>query len=534
MVKPEDFLAAQRVRALRPQAAERIWAALEQVRLGARAGLLDALVLDGLLTLPQANEVGAAVAAEVARRAQQTYVEVVVGAGVPAEQVAACGRHARGARALGTALVQTGLLAPDRETQLRREAAERFRLDLERAAAEAWPLGAPLGAPARAGSPGPDTRPYAAGEVAAEPTDLRERPTDAFEPEALAARLDLQDRPTDAFDSATLAARLAGDELGPTDALDSAILVARLPDHQPPGPEPFVVPPGVDARDPRVGDRVGAFTIAGRVGAGAMGVVYLARDPERPALPVALKVLPPTASESAKGRFKREILANGFFDHEGALGIYDAGQTEGGEHFLAMEYFAGRDLGRTLQEHGRLPPAAAISVAIRVLETLAAAHQAGVVHRDVKPDNILVAPGGGDVRLMDFGIAIIRDLGEFAGQVFQSFGTGQVTGTPEYVSPEQASGMEVGPASDLYSLACVLFQCLAGRLPFESETPTGFVTQHIMEDAPVLAAIAPHTAALPSELHALLARAFEKDPDDRPSDEAALAILRSVQATLVR
>jgi serine/threonine protein kinase len=282
-----------------------------------------------------------------------------------------------------------------------------------------------------------------------------------------------------------------------------------------PAPPRFPIPDWIDTADPKVGQNLGRYRIVGRIGAGAMGVVYFAEDPEKTERPVALKVLNEQATEEAKGRFKREILANGFFSHPGAIDVWDAGQIEGGRHYLAMEFFDGQDLEQILENEPKLDPARAVSLSKQVFETLAAAHDAGIIHRDVKPSNILVSFDGATAKLMDFGIAIVRDLGEFEGQVFKSLGDG-ATGTPEYMSPEQASEDKLTSASDIYSMALVLYRTLSGRLPYESETAHGFMSCHMLETPLPLVKAAPATKSLPKELHALLDRAFDKTPDNRP------------------
>ena len=294
-----------------------------------------------------------------------------------------------------------------------------------------------------------------------------------------------------------------------------------------PGPA-FRIPSRVDMSDPRTGKQLAKHRILGRIGAGAMGVVYLADRQEEPTRPVAIKLLPPNAEKDAKGRFKREILANGFFSHPGALDVYDAGKTEGGYHYLAMEFFDGSDLDDLLSEAGKLSPAASVRLAQQVFQCLGAAHEAGVIHRDIKPSNLLVDAELSEIRLMDFGIALIKDLDGFADQVFKTM-EGGVTGTPEYMSPEQAAGENLGPASDLYSMGVVLYHMLSGRLPFESETSSGFMTCHMIEDPlPILKA----NSALkgqPKELLELVDRLLEKNPKKRPTapeiDEVLSAVL---------
>ncbi|MCO5168100.1 MAG: serine/threonine protein kinase [Planctomycetes bacterium] len=278
----------------------------------------------------------------------------------------------------------------------------------------------------------------------------------------------------------------------------------------------FAIPPWVDVGDPRVGERVGGrFQVVGRVGAGGHGVVLLAFDPAAPGRPLALKLLPRGAGAQAVGRFKREALANSLFHHPGALEVVDAGQTEDGEHFLVVEFFDGQDLARALELRGRLRPAEALGVARRALEVLEAAHTQGVIHRDVKPENVLVSLDLARVKLMDFGIALVRDLGEFDDRVFHTVGP-DVVGTPRYMSPEQAASEALAPTTDLYSVGLVLYELLTGAFPYESDSPLGYLACHITEDPRPLAAACPEAARWPAALHDLVMRLLQKDPDDRP------------------
>ncbi len=287
----------------------------------------------------------------------------------------------------------------------------------------------------------------------------------------------------------------------------------------------FPIPEWVNTNDPLVGTGVGKYRILGRVGAGAMGTVYLSDADEREQ-PICLKLLSGRATPEAQARFKREILANSFFSHENVIDVYDAGVTPKGRYFLAMEFFDGGDLEHLLKSEGSISLRQTLMIARQILLALEGAHGAGIVHRDVKPANILVAPGGTTAKLMDFGIALIKDLGEFKEKVFES-DAGGVTGTPEYLAPEQAFRDPVGPASDLYSLGMVIYRCIAGRLPFECETVTGWVSSHMTEDPLPLAKAAPD-AEFPSALQTLLDRLFVKDPKRRV--QSAKVVLEALDA----
>jgi Protein kinase domain len=293
-------------------------------------------------------------------------------------------------------------------------------------------------------------------------------------------------------------------------------------------PPQFDVPDWIDTSVPQVGRNVGPYRVLGRIGGGGMGEVYLVDGPEDPTRPVALKVLNVVDRDQladAQGRFKREILANGFFGHPHMIDAYDAGQTPDGRQYLAMEFFDGQDLAQVLETETQLSPSRAVLVCSQIFEVLTAAHDAGIVHRDVKPENILISRDGTAARLMDFGVAVIRDLGEFEGMVFRTV-EGGATGTPEYMSPEQAAGDKCLGPSDLYSMGLVLYQCLSGRLPFFSETSGGYMTQHMLEDPLPLAKASAATKSLPKELHQLLDQLADKDPDKRPSGTRVVKVLQ--------
>ncbi len=296
-----------------------------------------------------------------------------------------------------------------------------------------------------------------------------------------------------------------------------------------PGPA-FRIPHSVDMSDAKTGKQVGDYRILGRIGAGAMGTVYLVDTQSEPEKPIALKLLPKDAGSDAIGRFKREILANSFFSHPGALDVYDAGQTDQGYHYLAMEYFEGEDLEQVLEAAGKLPVKTALELARQVYTTLGAAHESGVVHRDVKPSNVLVDKDYSNARLMDFGIAIIKELDTFEQKVFHTI-EGGVTGTPEYMSPEQAAGETLTPSSDLYSMGVVLYHMLSGRLPFESETSGGVITRHMIEAPLPLTKADSSLKGQPKELSQLVDRLLDKNPAKRPD---LAEVLGTIDAVLPR
>ena len=208
--------------------------------------------------------------------------------------------------------------------------------------------------------------------------------------------------------------------------------------------------------------RIGKYEIVSRVGRGAMGVVYHARDPmlERD---VALKVMLPqiAGDPDQKGRFEREARAVAKIVHPNVLTVFDLGYHHDGSPYIAMELLKGQDLLHTLRHKPALPLERKIDIVIQLLDGLACAHQAGIVHRDVKPANVFLTVDG-TVKIMDFGVARFT--------MSSTTGTGAVMGTADYMSPEQVQGAKVDGRTDLWSVGCVLYQLLTGHRPFTGES----------------------------------------------------------------
>jgi WD40 repeat protein/tRNA A-37 threonylcarbamoyl transferase component Bud32 len=276
--------------------------------------------------------------------------------------------------------------------------------------------------------------------------------------------------------------------------------------------------------DPRVGTQLAGYRIESLLGWGGMSVVYLAED-LRLKRRVALKLLASglAEDESFRDRFLRESELAASIDHPNIVPIYEAGATED-LLFIAMRYVEGRGLNERLH-HGRLEPADAIGLLAQVASALDAAHARGLVHRDVKPSNVLVDPGarpdGSDhVYLADFGLT--RRVSEEAG----IGDDGHLMGTIDYVAPEQIAGEEVDGRADVYSLGCVLYECLVGQPPFRRDSDLAIVFAHLEAESPAPSAERPE---LPAALDGVIARALAKDPEQRyPScrelARAALAV----------
>jgi DNA-binding beta-propeller fold protein YncE len=262
--------------------------------------------------------------------------------------------------------------------------------------------------------------------------------------------------------------------------------------------------------DPRIGTRLAGYRIEALLGRGGMSVVYRAEQ-ARPRRYVALKLLSPGLAENDafRQRFLRESELAAATDHPNILPVYDAGEA-GGVLYIAMRYVEGVDLKVLLAREGRLEPGRALAIAGQVAGALDAAHTLGLVHRDVKPGNILLAAGGtagGEhAYLADFGLTKRADSAS------QLTVAGQVLGTVDYVAPEQIEGERVDGRADQYSLACVLFECLTGSVPFPRETELAVLWAHVQQPPPRLSAVA---TDLPPRLDAAVARALAKPPGDR-------------------
>ena len=492
MLTFDDLLAARIV--MRDQASLGlvVLSGLEALRVGEGRGLLLGLTAAGKLSLEQAVAVQQEVQRYRQRRLLVLFAGLAVQAGIPQEVVgrvaSALGEPRTGIQSYAAALVRAGHLAPEHADALRFQS--RLALDRDLAGHVSRFLDAQ-------GEPCP-------AEVAA--PNLGK--TVVLEPEPATADADVNALP----DVGSGVFRLSAGELAQLAAPETLALT----------PPAFEVPDWVDTSEPSIGKTVAGYRILGRIGAGTMGSVYLADHPDQPERPVALKTLHGDASAETRGRFERAILATSLISDDGVIDVYDAGQTEDGSPFLAMEFFDGEHLGQVLESEEVLDPARALRLARQLFASLETVHAAAVVHRDIKPENILVSCDGDTVKLTDFGIATVNEMGEFGKRLFKT-ATDELLGTPRYMSPEQASCEPViGHAADLYSLGLVLFEMLSGDVPFESESSWGYVSCHMFEPPRSLVEVAPTTAALPKELHELLRDLLAKAPMDRPPSAAAV------------
>ncbi len=259
-----------------------------------------------------------------------------------------------------------------------------------------------------------------------------------------------------------------------------------------------------------LGDR---YRLMDTLGGGGMAKVYLAHD-EVLRRDVAVKILREQFADDDEfvERFRREARSAASLRHPNIVQIYDQGEADDGSHYMAMEYVPGGTLKERIVAQGRLLPDEAATFALKVAEALGAAHAKGVIHRDIKPQNVLLTESG-EPKVADFGIARAAS----AATISQ---TSRVLGTAGYMSPEQALGEKAGPGSDLYSLGIVLYEMLVGSLPYEADTPVAVAVKHINE--PPLPPGEIH-ADVPESLGSITLKLLAKSPEDRYPDASALA-----------
>jgi predicted Ser/Thr protein kinase len=260
----------------------------------------------------------------------------------------------------------------------------------------------------------------------------------------------------------------------------------------------------------------GRFRIEREIGTGGMGTVYLATHLglERP---VAVKIIKREFAGDADvaERFLREARTMAKLRHQHAAMIFDAGNLPDGRHFIVMEFVEGETLSQVLAREGRFTPSRAVGIATQICDVLEEAHRLGIVHRDLKPSNILLGPRG--VCVLDFGVAKVLASSAESTATCASTGSGQLIGTPRYMSPEQCLGQRVGARSDLYSLGVLLYEMLAGRPPFVDPLQSALLIKQATAAAPPLPKLRPDIGRpLALAVHTFLA----KRPEDRPRTAA--------------
>ncbi len=272
------------------------------------------------------------------------------------------------------------------------------------------------------------------------------------------------------------------------------------------------VSPGVSMRR---GDLFASrYELLSTLGKGGMGVVYLARDQQLDE-EVALKVLRPDVMKedpTLLDRFKQEIKLARRITHRNVLRTHDFGEAAG-TPYISMEYLEGVTLKDLIASKGALPIGVGLRIAKQMCQGLEAAHAQGVVHRDIKPQNMLILPETGDLKIMDFGIARVSEVKAGTAPGASGLTTaGTVMGTPDYIPPEQAQGMPADFRSDIYSLAVVLYEVFTGRLPFNGDTVMQIVLAHIRNPPPPPRTVNDH---IPVALEDVILRGLRKEPAER-------------------
>jgi serine/threonine-protein kinase len=276
-----------------------------------------------------------------------------------------------------------------------------------------------------------------------------------------------------------------------------------------------------------VPSRIGRYAIDRLIGSGAMGNVFLGRDQELDRA-VAVKTvrthdLPPEAKQVYLDRFKNEARAAARLHHPSIVAVYDVGDDPEAGPFLVLEYVAGSSLKQILQGRGPLEPAAVVALAEQIGRALDIAHAARIIHRDIKPDNLLITPEG-RAKLADFGVARVPDAALTR--------EGQFLGTPCYAAPETLRSGDYGPRTDLFSLAAVLYETISGTRAFPGDEAVAVAHKVLHDEPPPPSAVARGGVAVPSAVDSVIMRGLSKDASRRPGSASDLAReLRSAYAS---
>ncbi|MBI4821041.1 MAG: serine/threonine protein kinase [Deltaproteobacteria bacterium] len=344
--------------------------------------------------------------------------------------------------------------------------------------------------------------------------------------------LGLNDEPTEWSDASESARRRHGEKTG-----DVPTRSIREPgDRHRPSDEPPV-------RDTRIGTTlVGRYRVEQLVGKGGMGRVYLATQLPLNR-PVAVKILSPEFQKKDPQfprRFFLEAATAAQLNHPNTITVFDYGETEEGELFIAMEFLKGRPLSRAISADGPFSAERTLHVSMQIVRALREAHQKGIIHRDLKPGNIMLLAEGDDVdyaKVLDFGLVklfhtdtsnhqkLFEQLSNEndAEEVGELTRAGMFLGSPKYMSPEQIEGRPLDPRTDIYSLGVIMFQMLAGRVPFRGNASVEIIYKHVNQPVPAIHEVNPEADA-PPELERLVARCLEKSQHLRPASMADLLL----------
>ena len=281
------------------------------------------------------------------------------------------------------------------------------------------------------------------------------------------------------------------------------------------------------AADLKPGQDVSGYVIDAKIGQGGMGVVYGAHHP-RIGKKVAIKVLSPLfcGDPTTVERFEQEARLVNEIRHPNIVDVFQFGELPDGRSFFVMEWLEGEGLGARV-EKGALPPAETIEILDVICDALEAAHEAGVIHRDLKSDNVFLVKGRNQtrVKLLDFGLAKLAASHDGGAMVKTQ--TGVLMGTPAYMSPEQARGKNVDHRTDIYALGCLAYKMLTGHLPFNADNAMDVLVQQLSLPAPSPTRLAPNT---PEALSRVIVAMMAKSPDDRPSLAQVRQILSDIRA----
>jgi serine/threonine protein kinase len=295
-----------------------------------------------------------------------------------------------------------------------------------------------------------------------------------------------------------------------------------------------ILPSFMRPQDPFIGRDIlnGQFQILQKIGSGGMGAVYKALQPGMNRM-VAVKILHPKLANRSDlvSRFRREARAMSHLTHPNTVKVFLYGELDDGSLYIAMEYLDGKNLNQAVRAQGPFEVERALQILISVCGALEEAHQQGIVHRDLKPENIFLCEQGGIKdfpKVLDFGLAKVTEREMRPGSLILTQ-EGMVFGTPEFMSPEQAQGKSLTPASDIYSLAVILYEVLTGKLPFEAKNTMDYIQLHVTVLPLSINQRAPERT-FPPALWGVIARALEKRPEDRYASAADFAT--AMQAVL--
>jgi serine/threonine-protein kinase len=287
-------------------------------------------------------------------------------------------------------------------------------------------------------------------------------------------------------------------------------------------------------QDPFIGRDIldGQFQIIQKVGSGGMGAVYKALQPSMNRM-VGIKILHPKLAnrKDLVSRFRREARAMSHLTHPNTVKVFLYGELDDGSLYIVMEFLEGKNLNQTVRADGPFPVARALPILIQACGALDEAHTQGIIHRDLKPENIFLCQQGAMKdypKVLDFGLAKVTEREMRPGSIILTQ-EGMVFGTPEFMSPEQAQGKTLTPASDTYSLAVILYEVLTGKLPFEAKTAMEHIQAHV--SAPPIPIDVRAGKAFPPLLWKTIERALAKEPEARFKSAADFAL--AMQAVLI-